>query len=70
MAVAVAVAEAVAVSVAVAVAVSVAVVKATPNLLPNSKARLWDLHSLFRLAKVKVMVTVMVKVTDSPSTTS
>jgi hypothetical protein len=57
-------------------AVAGAVVKATPNPLPTSKAQLLDLHSLSRLAMVKVkdmvkiMVMVTVMVTDSPSTTS
>jgi len=61
-----------AVAVAVAVAVVVAVVTATHNRLPSSKAQLWDLHSLPRLAMVKVMVmvTVTAMVKDRPSTTS
>jgi nitrate reductase NapAB chaperone NapD len=53
---------------------AVAVVKATPNHLSNSKAQLWDLHSLSVLVMVKdkviVVVTVTVTVKDSPSTTS
>jgi hypothetical protein len=45
---------------------AVAMVTATPNPLPTSKAQLWDLHILSRLAMVMVTVTV----TDIPSTTS
>jgi hypothetical protein len=59
---------------AVALEVAVVVVMATLNRLPNSKAQLWDLHSLSVLAKVMdkvtVTVTVTIKVMDIPSTTS